>query len=1113
MIETTITNSTQLKAADLQFTFLNSGDILEATYKNVMVNQWVANPVDGSLNNLYLRVHRDNKIQVTPLLGVNANSKVAFAEDQVIWTGSFDVVDYEVRFHLTEHGVWFWEVNLDGNGVEVEVIYGQDIGIADKGAVRNNEAYLAQYIDHSVYEDSEFGYVVCSRQNQGQSTGFPYLQQGSLTKSVGYSTDGYQFFGLSYKETNQPEIAIKDLPNEVYQYEFAYTGLQSEKVCLDSNKQFVFYGLFAEDHKDAVIGLEYKDVVEKAWNEIKEKKSKTRLPVAKVSRQQNIGEPLKTDTLTMEEIEAYYPIRHHEEWDGDTLLSFFTANHEHVVLKEKELVVERPHGHILMSGNNHKLNENTITTTTFMYGIFNAQLVIGNTNFNKMMSNARNALNIMKTSGQRIYVEVDGCYHLLTMPSCYEIGFNYTRWYYKTATDTIVITTYTIVDSPEVHLHVRSENGKENRYLVTNQVTLNTNEQDVPFQIERQGKEMIFTAHESSDSANIYPDLSYRLDINGASFEVAGEEKLVTNVEKNTASLVVFEINPSNEWNIAIQGSLEGKGIPFSERHPEKEIVSYRDYYKKVMNGFSLTKDGKTIPEINKVNTLAWWYTHNMLVHFSVPHGLEQYGGAAWGTRDVCQGPVEYFMTTQKYDIVKEIIKTVFMHQFEDDGNWPQWFMFDKYSHIKAGESHGDIIVWPLKVLADYLAVTGDYAILDEKVPYTKRGTHVFTEESYTIYDHAKKEIAYIKEHFLHGTHLSSYGDGDWDDTLQPANAQLKQYMVSSWTVALTYQVFDKLSSVLDSFDRKDAEELRALADGIEEDFNKYMLDTGVVPGFIYMEDPEEVELMLHPHDQKTGINYRLLPMQRSIISELFTKEQAEQHYRIIRENLYCPDGVRLMNRPANYKGGISTHFQRAETAANFGREIGLHYVHAHIRFVEAMAKLGKKEEVWSGLEKINPVGIQAVVPNAERRQSNAYFSSSDGMFPTRYDAQDNFDKLRDGSVKVKGGWRIYSSGPGIYMNQLISNGLGIRPKGGGVIIDPVLPDAFDGLEFHFQINNMPVTFIYHLGNNDCRVSINGKQIQAKRTENRYRQTGVYISKEQLESNLDKQRNVIEIYC
>lgn len=115
------------------------------------------------------------------------------------------------------------------------------------------------------------------------------------------------------------------------------------------------------------------------------------------------------------------------------------------------------------------------------------------------------------------------------------------------------------------------------------------------------------------------------------------------------------------------------------------------------------------------------------------------------------------------------------------------------------------------------------------------------------------------------------------------------------------------------------------------------------------------------------------------------------------------------------------------------------------------MAKIGKRDQVWNGLAVINPIGIRDAVPNAELRQSNAYFSSSDGKFANRYEAQERFNELRNGSVAVKGGWRIYSSGPGIYMNQLITNVLGIREDGGDLIIDPVLPDELDGTRFAFE--------------------------------------------------------------
>lgn len=176
--------------------------------------------------------------------------------------------------------------------------------------------------------------------------------------------------------------------------------------------------------------------------------------------------------------------------------------------------------------------------------------------------------------------------------------------------------------------------------------------------------------------------------------------------------------------------------------------------------------------------------------------------------------------------------------------------------------------------------------------------------------------------------------------------------------------------------------------------------------------------------------------------------------------------------------------------------EIGLQYVHAHIRFVEAMAKLGKADEVWSGLERINPIGITEVVPNAEMRQSNAYFSSSDGHFKTRYEAQERFEELRSCTVPVKGGWRIYSSGPGIYMNQLISNALGIRETEGDLIIDPVLTESLNGLQFHFEYAGMPVTFRYHLENKgEMQVWVNGQKADAEPLHNRYRTSGVRIAR------------------
>lgn len=1111
---TTMNTNIRINDGKLSFTFTNSGDLFQVLHERTMINQLLPNVVDGSLSNLYLRVHQNGIIKAIPLLGIHSSSTVSKAGNRLIWEGSIENINYKVIFTPTAEGTWFWDVKLKGQDADVDLVYGQDVGIADIGAVRSNEAYLSQYIDHAVFEDDSKGYVVCSRQNQPQGGEFPYLQQGSLTKATSFSTDGFQFFGLSYKETNQPEsLSREQLSNEIYQYEFAYTALQSERVKLSGEARFVFYGLFKSNHPDAITSLEYTEEVATAWEAVQNLPLEVEAELNRSFFVQDLGAPLAARSLTAEELEAAFPIRYQEEKEGDQLLSFFTENYEHVVLKEKELKVERPHGHILMSGDNAKLNDKVITTTSYMYGIFNSQVVIGNTNFNKLMTNARNALNIAKASGQRIYVEWNGEYRLLTMPSLYEVGFNYARWYYRTDSECFIITNYTTTNSPEIFMNVRSESGQAYRYLITNQITMNVNEFELPYHTTQEGGTVTFSADKGALSASEYPNLKYKFKVQGAELLLQNEGRFITNAPDSNAPLAVMELSASSDWTMNIQGLLDGEELASSSQTADEEISAYREFYKGVMNGFRLTLADGSEGELFKVNALTWWYTHNMLVHYSVPHGLEQYGGAAWGTRDVCQGPVEYFMATQKYDQVREILLTLYAHQYEDDGNWPQWFMFDKYTKIQQEESHGDIIVWPLKVLGDYLAVTQDYSILEATVPYTRKHTFDFTEEKATLLDHARKEIQYIKDHFLHDTHLSSYGDGDWDDTLQPANPQLKQYMVSSWTVSLTYQTLNQFSEVLRTVDEAGSEELRAMVDGIRADFNTHMLGSEVIPGFLYMEDPEQVKLLVHPSDTETGIQYRLLPMTRSMISELLTPEQAEAHYEVIQDKLFCPDGVRLMNRPAQYVGGVSTHFKRAEQASNFGREIGLQYVHAHIRYVEAMAKLGKTDQVWNGLAAINPIGIREVVPNAELRQANSYFSSSDGKFNTRYEAQENFDKLRNGDIAVKGGWRIYSSGPGIYMNQLISNALGIRTEGGDLVVDPILPESLDGMRFSFEYANRKVDFIYHLtGSENSRVAINGTELQAEATLNRYRSGGVRIKREDFDRLCKDAGNVVDIY-
>ena len=101
---------------------------------------------------------------------------------------------------------------------------------------------------------------------------------------------------------------------------------------------------------------------------------------------------------------------------------------------------------------------------------------------------------------------------------------------------------------------------------------------------------------------------------------------------------------------------------------------------------------------------------------------------------------------------------------------------------------------------------------------------------------------------------------------------------------------------------------------------------------------------------------------------------------------------------------------------------------------------LGEADALWEALQIVNPITVTERLAHASPRQRNAYFSSSDAAFPDRYTASAEWPRVKAGTVAVDGGWRIYSSGPGLYTNVLLSHAFGIRRRFGERMVEPVLP-------------------------------------------------------------------------
>ena len=1059
-------------SAGLSISALPNGCIFAIEHKTgrglTMLNQVLGSPVGGSIGRIYLRTDglAPHTMQV---LGPSAKIHFGAADDRFVWDGETGGVHHRLTLWLhPRENIWLWHLEIANKrtaDLSADAILIQDIGLGERGFLMNNEAYASQYIDHHIAQDPRLGPVVMSRQNLPQNGSYPWMLHGCLEGAASFATDALQVFGPAYRDADCIRCdSGADLPNRRLQHEVACVAIQSRRVILKSGSSnaWTFVGFYKSNHADASSDADLAkiELAQKAFCEFLSREVALSEPVRSVVQD---AQPLLADAMSDEEVARRYTMRSHEERQG-RLLSFFipdAVHNRHVVLRDKERGVPRRHGTLLRTGQGMLPDEETMCATCWMHGVFGAQLTLGNTSFHKLFSVSRDPYNITRASGLRILVEIGADWRLLAVPSAFEIGLSDCRWIYRLDDRTITVHAVAAGDDPAIQWQITVE-GTPCRLLVFGHLVLGERELDHAGQIEIDAtrKEITFRPDPNALWGQRYPKAVYHLVVStpDAVEKIGGDELLYADGRPRGGAYVALQTRPTRELCFAVVGSLRDARAAqrlaakyATGADSSKMLAPAASYWERVTRGLRIT--GRH-PDVSALNTIFPWLAHNAMMHLTVPRGLEQYTGAAWGTRDVCQGPVELFLSLEHDEPVKEILRIVFAQQFEQRGDWPQWFMLEPYSSIQDRHCHGDVIIWPLKALCDYLECTNDLAFLEEPVAWRRESDFERTERKDSIFTHVEKLLATLSERLIPGTRLLQYGEGDWNDSLQPVDPKMREWMVSSWSVALLFQQINRYAEVLRRTKRIDqAESLARFADEMRLDFNRYLIRDETVAGYALF-DPggDRPKLLLHPTDTTTGLSYSLLPMTRSIIAGLFTPKQARHHLQLIREHLLFPDGVRLMDRPVRYRGGPEQIFRRAESASFFGREIGLMYIHAHLRYAEALSVLGEADALWEALLVVNPIAITDRLANGSLRQRNAYFSSSDAAFDDRYQAENNWEDVKAGRIAVDGGWRIYSSGPGLYASVLLRQALGRRRYFGTRSATPLLPTWLEKVTLEMAI-------------------------------------------------------------
>ncbi|MFN2318853.1 MAG: cellobiose phosphorylase [Dermatophilaceae bacterium] len=1074
-----------------------------------------------------------------PMLGAGSGSSALVQDGVLVVTGQADGgLGWRVTLTLDPtRRAWAWhvEVNNDGGvGREVDVVHAHDVALAAPGMLHTNELYVSQYLDIGPLHGDGFGTALAVRQNLAQGGVTPWCVLACTTPVVAWATDALDVHGWAARAGRPPAGLGGDLPSRRRQHEHTLATLQTARRRLEPGERLAtsFAGLLVDDHpaatSDADVRLVHQalDLARTAASALPaaspQRAAAAAVGLAAPTGVYDLGRTLAARPATDAELEQLWPgpWRAVERAQDGSLLSFFTPEDEHVVTQAKEVATLRPHGTILRTGDTAAPDPRSLTVTSWMTGSPLSYLTSGHVSHDRVLTTVRGYLGLNRAYGVRVLVEVADRWRLLDLPSVFAMTPDGARWVHMVEPDGVdpggVMEIRTTAPPAEhvVRLSVRVTSGGQRRVMLALHCATGDDPlPDPPAVAEVQKR--------PGGVAVVLPAAS--MTVRSSTPLTAGDDGPLFDDGYSRSSSVVTLCTapgPGLDVEVTVDPSVEPAGATADPPAPHDREVRAGG------------RDGDWWPAVTAVRVGAAaeaeplavslpWLVRDALVHFLSPRGLEQYSGGEWGTRDVTQGPLELLLALDRQEDARALLVRIFAAQ-NADGTWPQAFGFlPGDEHFRMEPPHGDVVHWPVLAVGRYLLASGDATLLEERVPWYTPSAGSPMPAS-TMRSHLERALDSAREHLLPGTSLVAYGHGDWNDSLQPADPTMAATTSSAWTVTLHHQSLRTLADGLETVGGEDAlvEALRAEASTVAEDLHRYLLVDGELAGYAQLDPPDrdgvvEVRrLLVHPRDVETGLRHGSLQMIHALGDDLLDPDQAAHHVALVREHLMGVDGVRLFDRPPPYSGGLMRHFQRAETATFVGREIGLMYVHAHLRWCEAMARWGDADALWLGLLQVLPPATVTIVPGARPRQANAYPSSSDAACFDRQEFAARYAEVLTGATGLEAGWRIYSSGPGVLLRIVVHSVLGVRRRAGTVEIDPVLPSRLDGLTATVPLAGGLLRVRYRVGergHGPSSVRLGGHDLAAARSANPYRLGGLVVDLVDLDAALRPDGDELEI--
>jgi cellobiose phosphorylase len=493
--------------------------------------------------------------------------------------------------------------------------------------------------------------------------------------------------------------------------------------------------------------------------------------------------------------------------------------------------------------------------------------------------------------------------------------------------------------------------------------------------------------------------------------------------------------------------------------HVEAAFAALSDYWDRLTGVYQVNT-----PDISTNRMVNVWNAYQCMVTFNMSRSASFYEsgiGRGMGFRDSNQDLLGFVHMVPAR--ARERILDIASTQLETGGAYHQYQPLTKRGNDAVGGNFNDDPLWLVLGVAAYIKETGDWAFLDELVPYDNRpGSET------PLYEHLQRSMQYTLDRL--GPHqLPLIGRADWNDCLN-LNTFSEEPGESFQTTTnkdgkVAESVFIAGLFILAAQDMIEMAHRR----GVEADVQCYQEAAAQMEKTIY-EHGWDGAWFLRAYDHfgdKIG-------SKECAEGKIFIESQgmcimagvglkdglARQALDSVEEYLATPHGIVLQQPPyANYYvhlGEISSY------PPGYKENAGI-FCHTNPWIMIAETMVGDGNRAFDYYQRINPASREEI-GDVHRCEPYVYAQMIAGKdAPTHGEAKNSW-------LTGTAAWNY------VAITQWI---LGIRPTYEGLEVAPVIPDDWTGFEASRQFRGVQ----YHIAvervgaGNDLRLAIDGQPL------------------------------------